>query len=87
MTRLSYSELKKAKTIEVSFEKNINSRILTVWSVEDVLYVRNDKDEQRVILNGRLYESKKPTVNEDGIISETNGNGLKIKDIKINEYK
>lgn len=34
-----------------------------------------------------IFRIKKPTVNEDGIISETNGNGLKIKDMKIKEYK
>lgn len=86
MERLSKTELRKAKYVRVHL-KNAEPRVLQVWSVEDVIYFKTKNKEDRVIMNGRLYESRKPTRDEDGVVSETNGEGLEIEGMEIVEYR
>jgi len=74
-------KLRNADFVKVHL-KNAPARILEIWSVEDVLYLKNEKNEDRVIINNRLCESRKPVM-EDDVVRETNGNGLEVENIEI----
>lgn len=82
MERLSKNELREAKYLKIHL-KDAPSRVLRIWSVEDVIYFKTRNGEDRVNINGYLYESKKPTRDENDIVSETNGEGFEIERMEI----
>jgi len=87
MEKVPPRELRKANIACVHLKEAPN-RELYMDRVDDVVYLKTIEEQSpRVIMNGRLFEHVSPPQMVDGILRETNGEGLEITGISIKEYK